>query len=189
VSIASCAVAAVAVFPNATVATSSGSLPLPVVMVSIAGAESGWVDDAAGDYGLPGPACGGYTSWGLWQIHSVHSAYLQSATGSADPCVWAAWLSVPANCAIAALAVLGVGPNLNLGAWTTYTGGQWTAHLAAAQQAVAAVTPSGGEGGGMVRLVAAVAPVAGVLFLAGVSVLAVGVGVEEERRADGVNGV
>lgn len=145
-SLTACATVAVATFPNRAVATTAGSLPLPVVMVAIAGAESGWRDNAAGDYGLPGPTCSGYTSWGLWQIHSVHSSYLLSVTGSYNPCYWAQWLYVPANCARAALSVY---TSQGLTAWSTYNDGRWAANIAKAQAAVAAAgQPVAGSSGG-----------------------------------------
>lgn len=136
-SLSTCAAAALAVFPNATVSTTEGQLPLPAVMLAIGGAESGWDVGAQGDYGLSGPSCHGYTSWGWLQIHAVHAAYLQSVTGSASPCAWATWLFDPTNCARAALAVLGAGPDYDLAAWTTYTNGQWRQYLAQARGALA----------------------------------------------------
>jgi hypothetical protein len=137
VSIAQAAEAAVSVFGSATVETTAGQLPLSVAMVAIAGAETGGTYDpqARGDYGLD-PSyglCDGYSSWGLWQIHNVHRAYLIRVTGSFEPCAWASWLGDPMNCARAALAVY---EGQGLGAWTTYTDGVWRRYLADAQQAV-----------------------------------------------------
>ena len=175
-SLRSCAAAAVAAFPSVTVDTTAGSLPLPVVMVAIAGAESTWTDNAAGDYGLAGPSCGGYTSWGLWQIHSVHSAYLESVTGSTNPCTWASWLYVPANCAAAALAVY---QSQGLGAWTTYQDGRWQANIAKAQAAIAAASaPQSGS----VTLTGAAASFGAIAAIGGAAILLVGIGVEEEVR-------
>lgn len=137
--------AAVQIFPNVAIATSVGTIALPVAMVAIAGSEScGWNDQAVGDCGYGGPSCGictcgpgqGGTSWGAWQIHNVHSAYLQGATGSADPCVWHQWLSIPLNCARAALAIY-QGPG-GLGNWSTWRDGSWKKHLPLAQTAVQA---------------------------------------------------
>ncbi len=108
--------AARAVFPPAPIATPDGLLPLPAVMVAIAGAESGWDCRCAGDGGLRGPHCRGMaggrpveaaTSWGLWQTYNVHAGFLREAAGSEDPCAWAEWLYDPRNNAQAALHVLG----------------------------------------------------------------------------------
>jgi hypothetical protein len=138
VSIQQAAQAAVVAFGTGMVSTTHGHYPLAVVMVAIAGAESGWNASAQGDYGLGGPTCGNSsTSWGLWQIHNVHSAYLTQVTGSSNPCIWKQWLFSPANNATAAASVY---RSQGFGAWTTYTSGAYAAHLAAAQAAVTAVT-------------------------------------------------
>lgn len=146
--IADCATAAIKVFPNVTIQTAAGALPYPVVMVAIGGAESGWNASAAGDYGLAGPACGGATSWGWLQVHSVHAAYLQQQTGSTSPCVWASWLYDPLHNAQAALALVGASPTQQglANTWTTFAGGEWTAHIAAAQSAVTAAYQAAGGG-------------------------------------------
>ena len=187
-SLSDCAAAAVATFPDQTVQTTAGALPLPVVMVAIAGAESvGWHDRAAGDplsiYRDGGASeaaysCGGLTSFGLWQINlPAHYPYLQGVTGSASPCYWATWLYSPTNCATAALAVY---QSQGLGAWTTYNDGSWQANIAKAQ---AAVTPASTPQAGRVSLAAVAFPVAGVLLLGALAVVAVGAGVGEEGRA------
>lgn len=132
------AAVALSVFPHTLIDTPQGKLPLPVVMVSIGGAESGWNDQAQGDFGLPGPSCDKYTSWGWLQIHSVHSAYLTRMTGSSNPCAWANWLYDPTNCAQAALAVLG--SQLDLNAWTTWQTGAYLKYIDQAQSAVAEAT-------------------------------------------------
>ena len=128
-SLASVARAAVATFPDDAIDTPQGAYPLPVVMVAIAGAETGgtWADDTAGDCDFSGPSCGqcsfggsGATSWGAWQIHNSHATYLEQVTGSSDPCSWARWLFVPSNCAQAALAVLGSDPQAGLSNWSTW---------------------------------------------------------------------
>ena len=150
-SLAACASAAAAVFPAVTIQTTAGPLPLRDTMLSIGGAESSWNPNAQGDRGLAGPSCAGFTSWGWLQIHSVHAAYLQAVTGSANACAWAAWLYNPTHCARAALAVLGSGPSYDLGAWTTYSDGRWLGYLPQAQRALAALdvtTPSPGTGTG-----------------------------------------
>jgi hypothetical protein len=148
VSIQDAAQAAVTTFPEALVQTPDGTFPLPVVMVAIAGAESGWDDSAQGDYGLGGPSCGGYTSWGLWQVHNVHAAYLTQQTGSSDPCVWARWLYDPANNAAAAWALLSGDVPGGLSNWTTWNTGAYRAYLGQAAAAVAAVGGEGAQGGG-----------------------------------------
>ena len=136
-SIAQAASAAATTFPFVNVVTPYGTYALPVVMTAIGGAETGGTFDpaAAGDYGLGGPSCNGYTSWGLWQIHNVHASYLEGVTGSSDPCQWASWLSVPANCARAALAIY---QSQGLGAWTTWQEGTYSAWLTPALAAVTA---------------------------------------------------
>jgi hypothetical protein len=140
-SIASAASAAVATFPWVNVTTPFGAYALPVVMVAIAGAETGgtYDDAAAGDFGLGGPSCNGATSWGLWQIHNVHAQLLTQLSGSSDPCAWASWLSNAANCARAALAVY---QSQGLGAWTTWNEGTYSGWLPAAQKAVTAAAPT-----------------------------------------------
>lgn len=137
------AVTAASAFPWVTVGTSAGSLPLPVVMVAIAGAESHWDPTAQGDYGLdPGYGlCHGYSSWGLWQIHNVHAGYLTQVSGTGSPCGWAAWLFNPGNNAQAAASVY---RSQGLSAWTTYTNGAWLRYLPAATAAF------GQSGGGAV---------------------------------------
>ena len=148
-SITQAATAALNTFPKVNVSTTQGPLFLPTVMVAIAGAESDWIASNRGDlgydpqYGL----CQGYSSWGLWMIHNVHYAYLESETGLTDPCSWAQWLSVPANNAQAALAVY---QSQGLGAWMTYTQGEWVGFLERAKLAVAQAqgSPPTGSGAG-----------------------------------------
>lgn len=128
-SLAEAVVAAQSAFPWVTVQTTAGSLPLPVVMVAIAGAESSWDPTAVGDYGLGGPTCPRYgsgTSFGLWQIHNVHAAYIAQQAGSSDPCVWIPWLFNPANNAAVAASVY---RSQGFGAWTTYNNGAWQSRL------------------------------------------------------------
>lgn len=131
------------IFPDTTVSTSHGVLPLRVVLTSIAGSESDWDATADGDCGLGGPACGtcsgdgqSATSWGMWQIHNVHSAYLAQQTGSSNPCIWRQWLFNPANNAKAALSIY---QSQGLGAWSTYNDGSWAQHITDAQSALAAI--------------------------------------------------
>lgn len=139
-SIQQTAQAAVAVFPPSSITTSQSVLPLRVVMVAISGAETGgtWDPSAVGDpcTAYPSlPCCQGGTSFGLWQIHTVHSAYLTRITGSSNACDWLAWLSTPKNCAIAAYNIY---ESQGLNAWSTYADGSWTPHIAAARSAVQA---------------------------------------------------
>ena len=149
-SIQEAATVARANFPaSISVTTPHGTYALPVVMVAIAGAESGWNPQADGDCGLDGPACGtcpnvsgGATSWGLWQIHNVHAAYLTQATGSTNPCTWRSWLFVPANNAKAAWALWGGNLATFLGNWSTWSNKAYIAHLSAAQTAYQAATAS-----------------------------------------------
>ena len=79
-----------------------------VKMVAIAGAESGWRNDARGDslsyfhnqgiYSYDPYDCEGYLSFGLWQIfQGVHHHTLLGLTGSSDPCYWRNWLFNPDN--------------------------------------------------------------------------------------------
>ena len=145
-----CAVVAIKTFGTRQVTTPRGVFPLRVVMVAIAGAESSWNNGSQGDYGLSGPNCHGYTSWGLWQINSVHSAYLTRMTGSSNPCDWATWLYDPANNATAALAVLG--SNLDLSAWTTWNTGAYLKYLSQAQDAVNAALASAQQPTGITKI-------------------------------------
>lgn len=147
-SVQQAAAAAMAVFPGATIATSQGDLSLQTVMVAIAGAESGWTVDADGDCGLGGPSCGscsdesgGSTSWGLWQIHNVHSEMLTNYAGSTEACAWRNWLFNAENNAKAAFAIY---EEQGLGAWSTWQSGAWAAHVSAAQQALSALSASPG---------------------------------------------
>ncbi len=80
---------------------------LQVEFLCIAAVESDYVDNARGDYGLTGrpQSSDGYTSWGLWQINSVHGDILTSLTGSSSPDDWEQWLFDPNNNAQAAIAV------------------------------------------------------------------------------------
>lgn len=131
--ISDCTLAAVVTFPNTIIQTPYGAFALPVVMIAIAGAESGWDDASEGDWGDGGSTCDGSTSWGLWQIHNVHSTWLINATGSTNPCVWQQWLSTPTNNAQAALAIY---EGQGLTAWTTYQTGAYKQYLSQAQTAV-----------------------------------------------------
>lgn len=137
-SIEQAAEAAVAVWDSRQI----NGMDLAALMVAIAGRESGWNPSADGDsiYTYPQlsglPNCHGYTSFGLWQINSSHSAYLKQATGSSDPCVWAQWLHDPLNNARAADVILRY---QGLSAWTTYVTGAYRAFLDQASRAVQSV--------------------------------------------------
>jgi hypothetical protein len=103
---------AVATFPAVPVPVGRQTVSLPVVMTAIAIAQSHGDATIGGDrlgtceY-CTRPACGVYTSWGLWQIHlGAHIAYLEQVTHSTDPCTWAQWLQNPAHNAQAAWAIL-----------------------------------------------------------------------------------
>jgi len=139
------AAAVVKVFPTTAIQTSQGDLSLQVVMLAIAGSESGWTVNADGDCGLGGPSCGscsdesgGATSWGLWQVHNVHSAMLEKFTGSTDPCTWRSWLFDADHNAQAALAIY---DEQGLNAWTTWQNGAWAAHVATAKAALTTTSP------------------------------------------------
>lgn len=147
-SIQECATAAIQVFPSTIlIPTRSGRYPLPVVMVAIAGPQSGWNPAIAGDpLGESGctscvpPDCHGYTSWGLWQIHNSTRTFLIAQTHSTEACVWAQWLYDPVHNAQAAY-YLYQQQGL-VGAWGG-ANGQWDtdavqAALPAAQAAVQA---------------------------------------------------
>lgn len=142
------------------VATPDGTFPLPTVMVAIAGGESGWQNDARGDYGLwDRPRCNGYTSFGLWQINTIHSSWLRNATGSADPCVWAQWLYNPENNARAARALY---DGAGFKPWTVWNTGAYRRYLGQAQAAVAEELKKKKEQGGL-------APVPVLLILLGLN--------------------
>ncbi len=121
-----------------------------ITMVAIAGAESSWREDAAGDpisyfhsigqYQYDPYACGGYLSFGYWQIfQGVHYEALRSFTGSNDPCVWAAWLKNGAQNAQIAYNIwrgrLSVGLN-PFTPWSTYNNGAYLQFMDEARAAV-----------------------------------------------------
>lgn len=173
-SIQDAARAALKYFPDEKVATPDGTFPLPTVMVAIAGGESGWRNDARGDYGLwDRPRCNGYTSFGLWQINTVHGDYLRRQTGSNDPCAWAQWLYDPDNNARAAKALY---DGAGLKPWTVWNTGAYRRYLGQAQAAVAAVKPPP-DGGGKP------APVPILLILLGLkAVILLGIAVSPSLR-------
>lgn len=125
-----------------------------IMMVAIAGLESGWNTDAGGDspaalrragrydtarlaekFNCPRGDPNGPASWGLWQIFMpVHREKLRALGAPADDsCALAAWLRNPYNNARAADAVLkSQGPR----AWTAFKTGAWKTKEAEAAQAV-----------------------------------------------------
>lgn len=111
-----------------------GLVPAHVVptLAAVGLAESNRGTAIAGDAVASGSTpyqCRGYSSWGIWQIHlPAHTALLHHLTGSLDPCVWASWLSVPSNSALAAASVY---HGSGLGAWTTYVQGSYAPYLSA----------------------------------------------------------
>lgn len=122
-----------------------------ITMVAIAGPESGYDSRAQGDpLSSFSPAeravydaydCGGYLSFGLWQIfQGVHHGRLRAATGSSDPCQWRDYLFSPLNNAQMAHQVwLAQG----FGAWTAYNNGSYLAYKPQAELAVdAALGPA-----------------------------------------------
>jgi len=119
------------------------------IMVAIAGAESGYDPQNKGDYGLTDrpQASDGSTSWGLWQINSIHGAMLTRLTGSSNPDDWEQWLFVPANNAQAALVVY---QSQGLHAWSTYNSGAYLQYMdgAASTVGTTAGTPASMSGAG-----------------------------------------
>jgi hypothetical protein len=110
-------------------------------MVAIAGAESSWVNNCPGDFGLGGPTSGdGATSWGLWQIHNANSDLLIQFTGSTSPDTWEQWLFVPANNAQVALAIYN---RQGFRAWSTYNSGAYLNYTTDAHNALSGVPLTG----------------------------------------------
>ena len=109
--------------------------------IGLAESSSGAPGDAIGSAGIPSTPyqCGGYTSFGRYQIHlPAHVAYLTGATGSADPCVWAAWLGDLHNSTLAAAHVY---HSQGLGAWTTYQTGAYVHYLPSWRQVLSDLNP------------------------------------------------
>lgn len=118
--------------------------PVAVTMTAIAGAESSFNPGARGGRiswaaRLVNRHCGGFTVWGLWQIHlSAHWQTLRSLGAPTywGPCAVAWWLSYPRNNARAAYVVwLRAGRSFR--PWEAYTLGAWRRWLPVAQQAIA----------------------------------------------------
>lgn len=115
-----------------------------IVMVAIAGAESGYYEDrpsSSDRWGMPGDnegwrpySCDQVYSWGLWQVFMpVHRFILEDTTGSTDPCKWRDYLCDGGhNAYIAYLIWLSQG----FGAWSTYNVGAHKRFLVDATMAV-----------------------------------------------------
>lgn len=149
-SIQQAAQAALATFPQTPVRTPRGTFALPVVMLSIGGAENGFGNDPGdplsiyrdGGASERAYSCGGKTSFGTWQVNlPAHSAMVAILSGipASNPCGQAAWLANYQNCAKAALAVY---RSQGLGAWTTWNTGAYLAYLPQAQTALGALIGS-----------------------------------------------
>jgi hypothetical protein len=121
-----------------------------IIMVAIAGAESGWRNDAQGDHYTIFPlnqqpiylaySCNGYTSFGLWQVNTRwHNDKLERRTGSTDPCVWRDLLFDPDSNANIAREIWGA---QGFSAWSTYNNGDYRAYIDQATTAVDAVLPA-----------------------------------------------
>ena len=125
-----------------------------VTLVAIAGAESSWREDAAGDRFGGYWSCDGYQSWGPWQINiDAHHSWLVTLVGSSNPCDIARWLSNYDNNALAAATILA---RQGLCAWTVYEewcggwphNGRYRSYLDQAREAVNTAIASGGGTGG-----------------------------------------
>lgn len=115
-----------------------------IIMVAIAGAESGYIEDRPSSsdvIGMPGDNegwrpynCLGVYSWGLWQVFMpVHRFLLQEATGSTDPCTWRDYLCDGGQNAYIAYRIW---LSQGFGAWSTYNGGYHKRFLVDATMAV-----------------------------------------------------
>lgn len=121
-----------------------------IIAVAVAAAESGNFTDMHGDpLSIFTPqdqeryrpfACNGDLSHGVWQVFcGVHHQLLHAITHNDSPCHWAQYLENPLNCAYTAFLVwFGRGGYTASGwqAWSTFNGGHYRAHLAAAEEAV-----------------------------------------------------
>lgn len=115
-----------------------------ITMVAIAGAESGWRNDAFGDhYSIFPPdqqavykqySCNGYTSWGLYQINMRwHHDRLYAVTWSTDPCVWRDSLCDPGFATVMAAEILS---GQGYTAWSVYNNGAYRTYIDQATRAV-----------------------------------------------------
>lgn len=150
-----------AVFPDTIITTPQGThLPLRVVMLSIGGVESHWNATAQGDYlgtcsGCTPPDCGGYTSFGYFQVHlGAWASYLAQVTGSSDPCAWATWLKNGRHNTEAAWHLYQAAQKAfgsGLQPWAPDVHGSpapYLAHVAAAQAALEALSSTGAAASG-----------------------------------------
>ena len=109
---------------------------LGITFVAIAGCESSFGTQNWGDCNLSGPHCRGCTSIGAWQINMpAHAGYLQSVTGSTDPCTWANWLLNLHNNAVAAVHVFHAAGS-TFHPWTTFNDGCYRGKIDIAREAV-----------------------------------------------------
>jgi hypothetical protein len=115
-----------------------------IIMVAIAGAESGYITDRPSSsdvWGMTGDndswrpyACQQVYSWGLWQVFMpVHRYLLQEVTGSSDPCVWRDYLCDGEQNAYIARRIW---DSQGFGAWSTYNVGAHQRFLVDATMAV-----------------------------------------------------
>lgn len=115
-----------------------------IIMVAIAGAESGWIEDRPSTtdvWGMPGDnvywraySCQRVYSWGLWQVFMpVHRLLLEESTGSIDPCVWRDYLCDGAHNAYIAYRIW---LSQGFGAWSTYNDHSYERFLVDATMAV-----------------------------------------------------
>ncbi len=115
------------------------------VLVAIAGAESNFRENAAGDCGGGYWSCNGCQSFGPWQINMpAHYSWLTAMAGTNDPCTLANWLKDYDNNARAAATVFS---RQGFCAWTVFEtwcegwphNGRYRGYLAEAKEAVDAV--------------------------------------------------
>jgi len=124
-----------------------------ITAVAIAGAESGWVNEAPSTVdvvGGPGDrpewrpyAYNGVYSWGLWQIHMPsHYELLIAVTDSGRPMDWVRYLCWPHNNAyIAHLLWQEPGQWGGWHPWSTWNNGAYAAYMSQALEAVYGVKP------------------------------------------------
>jgi len=157
------------IFIAATVALEQWSVADAVIMVAIAGPESGYNLRAEGDPWWIYPAavqaeaqlyaCPTYTSIGLWQINMYPNRDIVAAiTSSSDPCFWTNQLKFAG---INALAARRIRDRQGYGAWTAFLNGSYQAFMDRALSAVNQVLGLGGQPGLIVPVeppFAAVAP-------------------------------
>jgi hypothetical protein len=114
------------------------------IMIAIAGCESSWRADAAGDnITLIGPTpwqCGGFTSFGIYQVHlPAHHDAIGSLAFSTDPCRMRDYLFGAGRNTSFARVLWDQRRNAGLdpfGPWTCYNTGAYQAHLQTAREAI-----------------------------------------------------